>query len=46
MNILGVWEVWQWRGIVATEKLSNFADTIGSIVEEKDSVVVCVVSFA
>lgn len=40
MDIAGVWEVWLWRAVLITEKLSDFSDTVGSVVEEEKSVVV------
>ena len=38
-DILRVVEVWEW-GVVDTQKLGDFTNTIGSVVEEEEGIVI------
>lgn len=39
VDVLGEREFWKW-GVVDAEELGNFADTVGTIVEEEECVIV------
>lgn len=41
LNVLGIGEVGPGRAILVAEKLRDFADTVGSVVEEEERVVIC-----
>ena len=40
MNVLRVWEVGLGRTVDIAQELSNFSNTVGTVVEEEDGVVV------
>lgn len=40
VEVLWEWELWKWGGVVA-EELGDFTDSVGSVVEEEEGIVVC-----
>jgi len=40
VNVLRVWEVGLWRTVDIAQELSDFSNTVGTVVEEEDGVVV------